>query len=155
MSPRKRRLAALILVFVLCAGLTGCGKAERHTKTYYTWFDTVTTVIGYGSEKEFSAACDILEDVLERYHRAADIYHEYGGIVNACSVNRAAGTGPVKAAPELMELLAFGREVWEVTDGMCNVAMGAVLSLWHDCREAALSGGPAALPNLPRKAPGP
>ena len=143
-----RRCAALLLVLALCAGFAGCGGTEKHEKTWYTWFDTVTTVIGYSSEKDFSAACAVVEDVLERYHRAADIYHEYGGTVNACTVNRLAGQGPVQAAPELLELLAFGREMYALTDGNCNIAMGAVLSIWHDCREAALSGGAARVPGL-------
>ena len=146
MLHRLRRIAAFILILCLAVSLAGCSRQTRHDKTYYTWFDTVTTVIGYGSEKDFDAACAILEDVLERYHRAGDIYHEYVGVVNACSVNRTAGSGPVSAAPELMELLIFGREICERTGGMCNIAMGAVLSLWHDCRETALSGGPARVP---------
>lgn len=146
MSQRMRRLLSVLLIIALFGGPVGCGSEKRHDKTYYTWFDTVTTVIGYGSEKDFDHACAILEDVLERYHRAADIYHEYSGMVNACSVNRAAGRGPVAAAPELAELLAFGREVHALTHGQCSVAMGAVLSIWHDCREAALAGETARVP---------
>jgi len=141
-----RRLLSVLLIIALFGGPVGCGSEKRHDKTYYTWFDTVTTVIGYGSDKDFDHACAILEDVLERYHRAADIYHEYSGMVNACSVNRAAGRGPVAAAPELAELLAFGREVHALTHGQCSVAMGAVLSIWHDCREAALAGETARVP---------
>ena len=89
-----------------------------------------------------------MEDVLERFHRASDIYHEYAGTVNACTVNRMAGQGPVRAAPELVELLDFSREVHDLTDGKCSTAMGAVLSIWHDCREAALAGDAARVPGM-------
>ena len=145
MSGRKRRLASLLLAAQLLA-FAGCGGGSKQTKTYYTWFDTVTTVIGYDSARDFSAACAIVEETLERYHRACDIYHEYSGEINACSLNAMAGQGPLAVSPELLEVLSFGKEVCELTGGMCNIAMGAVFSQWHDCREAALNGGPARLP---------
>ncbi len=149
MLQQWRRFAALMLILALAAGLTGCGgRPEKHEKTWYTWFDTVTTVIGYGSKKDFNAACAVVEAVLERYHRAADIYHEYSGTVNACTLNRLAGQGPQRPAPELLELLVFGREIFDFSGGECNVAMGAVLSIWHDCREAALAGGAARVPEI-------
>lgn len=141
-----RGLTALLSAFLLLSA-SGCGTPERHTVTWYTYFDTVTTVTGYGSEREFKAACDIIEDTVSRYHEACDIYHAYSGKVNACTVNRHAGEGPLTPAPELLDVLSFGREAWELTGGMCNIAMGAVLSLWHDCREAALSGETPRLPD--------
>ena len=147
MSAFHRRVAATALLAVLLLTFTGCGAPERRTATYYTYFDTVTTVTGYGSEKEFAAACAIVEDVLSRYHEACDIYHQYSGKINACTVNLQAGNGPMAPEPELLEVLAFGREIYDRTDGMCNIAMGAVLSLWHDCRETALSGGAPSVPS--------
>ncbi len=149
MTKRTKRLPALALALLLLAASAGCGGGTRHSKTYYTWFDTVTTVTGYGSAKSFESACAIVEDTLERYHKACDIYYQYAGVVNACDLNTMAGKGPVQAAPELLEVLAFGKEICELTDGMCNIAMGSVFSLWHDCREAVMNG---AVPYLPEDA---
>jgi len=141
-----RRAAALPLMLALLLTLPACGSPRRHDKTYYTFFDTVTTVVGYGSEKEFAAACAIAEDTLETYHRLCDIYHEYSGMNNLCTVNLRAGEAPVAVAPELLDVLSYAREMYDETDGQCNIALGAVLSLWHECRETALAGGEAALP---------
>ena len=138
--PSRRRTGAALLCAVLLLSMAGCGGEQRHTHTWYAWFDTVTTVIGYGSERDFQKACDIVSDVLERYHRSCDIYHEYSGVQNARTLNLRAGEAPVSVEPELMEVLLFGREAHALTGGMCNIAMGAVLSLWHDCREAAETG---------------
>ena len=146
MSGRKRRTAALLAAALLFA-LSGCGGGTKHTKTYYNWFDTVTTVIGYDSARDFDAACAIVEETLERYHRACDIYHTYAGENNACTLNAMAGQGPVAVSRELLEVLAFGKEIYQLTDGMCTIAMGAVFSQWHDCRENALNGGSAVLPD--------
>ena len=148
MSAARRTAAvaaAAALLLSLC--LAGCGAEQKHTQTYYTWFDTVTTVTMYGSVQSFDEVCAIVEPILERYHRAGDIYHEYAGEINARTLNDLAGEGPRSVSPELMELLEFGREMYDATDGMCNIAMGSVFSLWHDCREEALSGAPARVPS--------
>ena len=139
---------AALLCAALALSMAGCGGAPRRERTWYTWFDTVTTLIGYGSEKEFDRACGLVGDVLERYHTACDIYHEYSGDANAMTLNRRAGEGPIAVAPELLEVLEWGKSAYPLTEGMFNIAMGAVLSLWHDCREAAEEGFPA----LPERA---
>ncbi|MGN0975590.1 MAG: FAD:protein FMN transferase, partial [Gemmiger sp.] len=66
-----------------------------------------------------------------------DIYNHYDGVVNLADVNGAAGSGPVKVSEEILDLLRLGKRMYEVTGGKCNVAGGAVLSLWHDARTAA------------------
>ena len=146
MAIRFRRFAAAMCAAVLTLSLCGCGAPERHSRTWYTYFDTVTTVTGYGSEKDFNAACALAEETLGTYHRLCDIYHEYSGVNNARTVNLSAGRAAVAVAPELRDLLSYGKEVYALTGGMCNIAMGAVLSLWHECRETALNGGEARLP---------
>ena len=147
MSNKTRRRISLLLAVLLLASMTACAGGTKHTKTYYTWFDTVTTVTVYGSNRTCSEACALIEDILERYHRSCDIYHRYAGTVNAADLNAMAGQGPISVSPELMEVLAFGKEMYSLTDGMCNIAMGAVFSQWHDCREAALAGGTPSLPD--------
>ena len=143
----RKGLTAALLAAAMLLALPGCSRAERQTRTWYTWFDTVTTLVGYGTPKEFEDACAVVEDTLERYHRQCDIYHEYSGVVSAMTLNRAAGTEPLAVEPELMAVLAFGKEMFDRTGGACHIAMGSVLSLWHDRREAALNGGEARLPD--------
>ncbi len=109
------------------------------TKTYYEYFDTVCHVSSYGNEsrEEFSDRCAELEAILKKYHRLFDIYREYEGVNNLATVNKNAGSSPVKTDPELMEFLLYAKDIYTLTDGEVNVAMGAVLSLWRECREKA------------------
>lgn len=141
-----RRMLALLCALALLP-LSGCGQGRRRSAEYYTYFDTVTTVIGYGGEKDFAAACAVIEETLSEYHQLCDIYHEYSGLNNACTVNLRAGKEPVEVPPALLDVIEFGRQVCGDTDGRCNIAMGAVLSLWHERRETALAGGAASLPD--------
>ncbi len=145
-KPNSLRLVSLLAALMLCLG--GCGgKSTKFTHTWYIYFDTVSRIVGYDtSRKSFDAACAAAEDVLKSYHRMSDIYHEYSGMNNLKTVNDNAGVAPVAVQPELIELVQYAVDMYELTDGSVNVAMGAVLSIWHDCREAA-EDGPAALPD--------
>ena len=73
------------------------------------------------------------------YHRLFDIYHEYSGLNNLCTVNRLAGGEPVEVDEKLIDFLLYAKDLYQKTDGEMNVMLGAVLRLWHDCREAALA----------------
>ena len=130
-----------LCVALLCTGLCGCSekgkKLYRFTDTYYDAFDTVISVIAYcESQKDFDALSERVHSEFVRYHRLFDIYNEYDGLVNAASLNKAAGSGLFVSVPEeIIEILEFGKQVCEKTEGRVNIAMGAVLSLWHEARE--------------------
>lgn len=131
-----------ILLLLLCVLLSGCDanapeadRQKQYTATFLDLFDTVTTIVGRaGSEEEFRKAADHVHDALERYHRLFDIYSEYDGMTNLCSVNRSAGQKPVQVDEEIIALLTDCREYCDATGGKVNAAMGSVLSLWHTAR---------------------
>lgn len=146
---RLRLLCPLLALLCLLAGCTGPNAQgpERYSATYFTLFDTVTTITGYaGSEAEFDAQAQAVHDALLDYHRLYDIYHDYEGMANLKTVNDCAGAAPVEVDGRIIDLLLFAREMYDATGGRINTAAGSVLSLWHDAREAALDGGAAALP---------
>lgn len=141
-----KRLAALILtalMLLLCAA--SCGGAKKRFTAYDYSFDTDVTLIAYcGSEKEFDSLRQTVLGEMRRLHRIFDIYHTYEGVDNLCAVNALAGRA-APAEPEVMELLAFGKEVYDRTGGRVNIAMGAVLSLWHEARETGVLPDESAL----------
>ncbi len=134
-------LLCLCLTVGLLLRLTGCaaGRTEPKRMTYYTYFDTVTDVYSYANETQtdFDANCQLVADTLEGYHQLFDIYHEYDGTVNLATVNRNAGGDALEVSPELIDFLLEARTMYDTTGGEMNVMMGAVLRLWHDCREDA------------------
>lgn len=144
----KNSLGVLLLLALL-ASMTGCGQggAERSApeasepkgKVYYTYFDTVSYVYDYAgdSAERFDDRSAEVSHILKEYHQLFDIYHEYAGVTNLCTLNKAAGGEPLKLDPRLIDFLLQAKEMEKLTGGEMNVMLGAVLRLWHDCREAA------------------
>ena len=106
-------------------------------KSYYDYFDTVSGIFSYcgDSAEEFAANCEAAAAVLEEYHRLFDIYYEYAEVNNLKTVNKNAGIAPVKVDKKLIDFLLYAKDIYVLTDGATNIAMGAVLRLWHDARE--------------------
>jgi thiamine biosynthesis lipoprotein len=136
----KNRGMALLLVLTLMINLTACSpKPQRYQAQFLELFDTVTTIIGYApSEAEFTKFAQFVYDNLMEYHELYDIYHDYEGINNIKTINENAGAAPVKVDRKIIDLLLFAKEAYEWSGGKVNVAFGAVLSLWHDYREAGI-----------------
>ena len=139
----------LCLVLVLTA-LSACAKnitdeegknnieePKTQGKSYYDYFDTVSGIFSYkgDSADEFEANCEAVSALLKEYHQLFDIYYEYAGVNNLKTVNKNAGIAPVKVDSKLIDFLIYAKEIYTLTDGTTNVAMGAVLKLWHDARE--------------------
>lgn len=139
-----KKLLLLLLIISLSISsicLTSCEKKEESplpkTKNYYDLFNTVSTFYSYAddSEDEFKENSELAYNTLREYHRLFDIYYEYDGINNLATVNRMAGEGPVKVDERLIDFLLFAKEMYVLTNGRTNIALGGVLSLWHDARE--------------------
>lgn len=141
-----KRAGWILCTAVLAALLmTGCAgkptKIEPQGKAYFTYFDTVSYVYSYAgdSAEQFEERSAEVSVILEEYHKLFDIYHEYSGINNLCTINRQAGGEPLPVDEKIIDFLDYARQLYELTGGEMNVMMGSVLRLWHDCREAAVN----------------
>jgi thiamine biosynthesis lipoprotein len=103
----------------------------------FTLFDTVSYIYTYAGDtsKVFDENCEEVWSLLAEYHHLFDIYHEYSGINNLCTLNKNAGGEPIEVSPKLVEFLLYAKELYTLTNGEMNIMMGAVLRLWHDARE--------------------
>jgi thiamine biosynthesis lipoprotein len=148
---KKRAILPLLLALSLLLSLFSCGTADPSPKsrTYYDYFDTPILLSDYSgrSTADFSSLAARIESEFSRYHKLYDIYNEYDGIVNIATLNKHAGKGALKVSRELFDLIKFGKRAYELTGGEVNIAMGAVLSRWHDCRTLALETGKTTLPS--------
>ena len=147
----KRIISLLAMMALLLCGCAGLGKPEQkqYTATFLTLFDTVTTIVGHAASQEaFTEQTQKIHDQLQVYHQLFDIYNDYEGVNNLKTVNDQAGIAPVKVDKAIIDLLTNCRDVYELTSGRVNVAMGSILSLWHVARNRGISDpANAALPN--------
>lgn len=143
-------IVAFLLLFILAVRYQNENEVKRYTATFLDVFDTKTDIIGYGtSEEEFTEQVELLKDKLQYYNDLYDIYHSYSGMNNIRTINENAGVAPVKVDPEIIHLLQFSKEMYGKTDGQINIAMGSVLSIWHDYREAGVNAPEnAELPSM-------
>ena len=149
-----KRICSFMLLLALSASLalSSCTReTEPRRQSFYDCFDTAITVIDYSGEGEesFSAMCADVRRQYEEYHKLYDIYNEYDGINNLATLNRLAGEW-VELDSRAIDLLLYGKEAYALTGGAVNIAMGSVLSLWHECRSAAKENPAAA--TLPSEA---
>ena len=137
----RRLIALLLLTAVLLSGCAVGQKKEQkqYNATFLTLFDTVTTIVGHAeSEEAFREQAQKIHDELLVYHRLFDIYNDYEGINNIKTVNDRAGIAPVEVDRAVIDLLLDCREYYDLTGGRVNVAMGSVLSIWHEARNRGL-----------------
>ena len=141
---KQYKLTALLLACILLLGtLPSCAPKPQSYKAYsLDYFDTATTITGYAkSQEEFDRISDEILTELGEYHRLYTIYHRFEGLENLCTVNELVEGQhrTVTVDRRIIDLLLYAKEMYTVTGGKVNIAMGSVLSIWHDYRELGMS----------------
>ncbi len=129
-----KSVMAVVLAAVLCFFAVSCSsRNQKYTDTYFDVFDSFASVTVYcGSEKDYERFNGIFRDEIYRWHELLDIYNEYDGKVNLCTLNRTAGEKPVGVSRELFVFLEKAVELCGYTDGYTSVTIGALTSVWKN-----------------------
>ena len=135
-----RILYIITALLLILATVPSCSKEtgpDTRSRMYFDCFDTVSSIYSYAgdSNEHFEETVSVVGEMLYRYHCLLDIYNEYEGMNNLCTLNRNAGIKSVELDPFLLDYLQTGIEYYYLTDGEMNIMMGSVLSIWHNCRE--------------------
>lgn len=138
MKRTLSRLAAMLCALILCVSCA-CAEMQEYEVTFFNVFDTFSRIAVYApSQAQAQTWCQTAYTVLLECHRLYDIYNDYEGVTNLKTLNDTAAQGPVAVDGRIMDLLAYARDMYDLTGGRTNVAMGAVLRLWHDARDTGV-----------------
>ncbi len=128
-----KKALCLFLALLLLLSASAC-RPSRQSVSYYDLFDTSCSLTVYGlDENDFDTLAAGLHELLLRFHRQSDIYHEYDE-PNLATVNRLAGSYAVTLPAELCDFLQWCFDAYELSSGRVNICLGAVTSLWHEAR---------------------
>ena len=117
-----KSLVCLCAVLGLLVILTGCPNSahkedakDPQGMVYFNYFDTVSYIYSYAgdSQESFDKRSDGAAEVLGEYHRLFDIYYEYSGVNNLCTVNKNAGGQAVKVDEALIDFLLYAKQLHE------------------------------------------
>ncbi|MEW9096099.1 MAG: FAD:protein FMN transferase [Clostridiaceae bacterium] len=140
----KKVTRGLSVVFLIMFVFIGCRRApkneySKYSQSFFDTFDTMTVVVGYTkSEEEFNSYMEKIHTRFQELHKLYDIYNDYEGINNIKTINDNAGIKPVKVDKDIIDLIMFSKDWYNRTGGRTNIAMGPVLSIWHDYREEGI-----------------
>ncbi len=147
-----KKLLTIILSFIILLSSVAFAAPEKYSMHFFDTFDTIITIIAYSDSKEnFDNETQKAHDMFRMYHKYFDIYNEYDGVVNMCTLNKIAKDAPVKVDKELFDFLVYGQKLQlEIPTGV-NMAMGSVLKEWHDYRIVGINNpAEAKLPSMDR-----
>ena len=150
----KKRIVCWTLVLGFCLGLlSACApKKNKYSAYEMNYFDTVITVIGYEeTREEFDKVANAILSQFAEYHKLYSIYHRFEDLENLCTVNDLSDGAhrTVTVDARIIDMLLYAKEMYAATGGVVNVAMGSVLSLWHNYREIGMAApAEASLPPM-------
>ncbi|MDR1558255.1 MAG: FAD:protein FMN transferase [Clostridiales bacterium] len=143
-----RSIAGMLAIMSLC---TACGgKPGKYAAEFDGLFDTHAEIVGYaGSQSEFTKHSQKIYSEMTEYSQLFDIYNNYDGINNLKTVNDNAGIAPVSVDERVIAFLTRCMDNYPTAEYKVNIAMGSVLSIWHEYREhGLLNPAEAELPDM-------
>lgn len=122
------------------------------SKTWYNYLHTVVDLKVYIDEDniedfDYEKTFNDIEDIIETYHKISDKYDTYPGIVNIKTINDDPTTTHL-LSQELFDLLDYTLSHQDEVDNLFNIALGPVISIWHDYREDCNENEICAVPSL-------
>ena len=147
------RWPGICVALILLSGAVGCGsKSEKYSTYSFDYFDTVSVITGYAdSQEQFDDIAESIFSELSEYHKLFTIYDRFEKMENLYTVNELKdGTHRVVTVdPRIIDMLLYAKDMYKKTDETVNVAMGSVLSVWHDYRtEGTENPSEAKLPTV-------
>ncbi len=135
---------SITCILLPCVSFSSCNaNSKQKFKAYYfDYFDTATTVVGYEiSQEDFNSVCEKIKEQLDYYHKQFTIYNSYEGVNNLCAINKLQNGVHMELTVDdaIIDLLVYCKKLYKESNGKLNIAMGSVLSVWHQYRNEGMN----------------
>ncbi len=118
-----------VLLFLTIILLTGCQNDKYYTKNLF-YMDTIINVKIYSNnQKKVDDAFQEIEKIYKKYDEVADIYNDHSELYRVNHSN-----GPIVISDDLLELIKSGQDWYNKSNGLLNINIGSLTSLWHEFR---------------------
>ena len=121
----NRYLAAVVM---LAAAVVGCSSQRTVQKTESIMGTQVTMTVTAASRGEAEAAIEAGMAEVRRFDAMMSLYKDTSEITK---VNLAAGKGPVRVSPEMIEIVERAAKISELSGGAFDVTVGPLVVLWQ------------------------
>lgn len=128
-----KKILIIICIMLLFSSCTN----KKMFKDSFIFMDTYIEVKVYDVDKK--KALELLNNarnMYEEYHKLTDRYNAYEGINNLYYLNNGIKVNKkIEIDSRLSELINYGINMYNSTDGYINIAMGNVIDVWKEYRE--------------------
>lgn len=121
-------ITILILLFGFYFSFTN--RKVEHSKNIMK-MDTYINIKLYSKNKNVDKILNDVESIYNKYDILADAYTKYDNVINVYYLNNVLEVNKeVTISKELADLIQYGIDVYNNTNGLVNIAMGNVTSVW-------------------------
>lgn len=121
-------ITILILLFGFYFSFTN--RKVEHSKNIMK-MDTYISIKLYSKNKKVDKILNDVESIYNKYDILADAYTKYDNVINVYYLNNILEVGKeVTISDDLTSLIKYGIDVYTKTNGLVNIAMGNVTSVW-------------------------
>lgn len=139
-TNKKTKLSILLLLVISLLGLNACSQKKNTPISKSSFYlNTVITITLYNTENEELLTqgmnlCKKYDKMLSKTDKHSEIY----------AINHSQGN-PVTVSDDTLYLIKKGIEYGNMTDGLFNIAIGSVSSLWNFTDESHIIPDDSAL----------
>lgn len=125
----------LILIFIFVFIYNNNRKKDYTRKFFY--MDTYIYVKLYDiNKKDADKYLDEIENIYKKYHKLTDRYNEYDNIKNIYYIKyNKSEEEYIKIDKELYDIISYGIDYYDKTNGLVDISMGNVIDVWKKYRD--------------------
>ena len=130
-------LVPVLIVGIWIWNLTLKNEAKEYTRNFFYMDTYIYVKLEEKDTKKVEQAFEQIETIYQEYHRLADRYQAYDGVINLYTIhNNAFETETLTLDPRLYHMIAYGKDWYLKSNGKLDISMGNVLDVWKQYRDA-------------------